>query len=325
MALSFCSSWGSSGGGGGATTASTIHQHLHHQDSTRLSFSQTQPDQLASHFFGLDYNLSLPDTCIDSLFDTNTNNNYYSENYYMTTDYCLPNFHTPPPENINFLPNQTQISPQLDHHYHEFEPLSFPKRLKSYENHYDQMDTISPLFFNGYVPLPEVLPTTQVFPPVLQEASVSVPSHGYVGGNSTSPKKTTSGVLSAQSIAARERRRKITEKTQELGKLIPGGNKMNTAEMFHAASNYVKFLQAQVSLLQFMGFIQETKEEVELQTEGLEVLASQTIQEKLYTEEKCLVPIEFVQVLANDPEIHSRPFFKEINQLMMQSQGPIQE
>lgn len=254
MALSFCSNWGSSSGGG-TTTASTVHQHLHHQDNTRFSFSQTQPDQLASHFFGLDYNLSLPDTCIDSLFDTNTNNDDYSDDYYIT-DYYLPNFHTlPSPENINFLSNQTQISP-LDH-YHEFEPYSyFPKRQKSCENHYDQMDTV-PLFFNGYVPLPDVLPTTQVLPPVLQEASVSVPSHGYVGGSTnTSMKKNTSGVLSAQSIAARERRRKITEKTQELGKLIPGGNKMNTAEMFHSASNYVKFLQAQVSLLQFMGFIQ---------------------------------------------------------------------
>lgn len=61
------------------------------------------------------------------------------------------------------------------------------------------------------------------------------------------------------------------------------------------------------------------------QTQGLEILTSQTIQEKLYTEEKCLVPIEFVQVLANDPDIQSRPFFKDINQLMMQNQGQIQE
>lgn len=37
--------------------------------------------------------------------------------------------------------------------------------------------------------------------------------------------------LSAQSVAARERR-KITEKTRELGKIVPGGEKMNTAEMF---------------------------------------------------------------------------------------------
>lgn len=65
-------------------------------------------------------------------------------------------------------------------------------------------------------------------------------------------KNQAEGALSAQSIAARERRRKITEMTQELGKLVPGGNKMNTAEMLQAASKYVKFMQAQVKLLQLM-------------------------------------------------------------------------
>lgn len=56
--------------------------------------------------------------------------------------------------------------------------------------------------------------------------------------------------LPSQSIAARKRRRRITEKTQELGKLIPGSQKHNTAEMFHAAAKYVKFLQAQIEILQ---------------------------------------------------------------------------
>jgi hypothetical protein len=54
----------------------------------------------------------------------------------------------------------------------------------------------------------------------------------------------------------RERRRKITEKTRELGKFIPGGHKMNTAEMFQAASKYVKFLQAQIGILELMGSTQ---------------------------------------------------------------------
>ncbi|GKD83966.1 Myc-type, basic helix-loop-helix domain-containing protein [Tanacetum coccineum] len=35
--------------------------------------------------------------------------------------------------------------------------------------------------------------------------------------------------LSDQSMAARVRRRKISEKTMELGKLVPGGHRMTTA------------------------------------------------------------------------------------------------
>ena len=68
-----------------------------------------------------------------------------------------------------------------------------------------------------------------------------------------SSSSSSSTAVSPQSIAARERRRKITEKTQELGKLIPGGSKMSTAEMFQAAYKYVKFLQAQLSILQSVG------------------------------------------------------------------------
>lgn len=64
--------------------------------------------------------------------------------------------------------------------------------------------------------------------------------------------------LSSQSIAARKRRRRITEKTQELGKLIPGSQKHNTAEMFQAAAKYVKFLQAQIEILQ----LKQTKMQV---------------------------------------------------------------
>lgn len=56
----------------------------------------------------------------------------------------------------------------------------------------------------------------------------------------------------AQSVAARVRRKKISDKTQELAKLIPGGTHMNTAEMLLAAFKYVKFLQAQIGILAMM-------------------------------------------------------------------------
>ena len=53
----------------------------------------------------------------------------------------------------------------------------------------------------------------------------------------------------AQSKAARQRRKRISERTQALGELIPGAGRMNTAEMLQAGIQYVKFFQAQIRLL----------------------------------------------------------------------------
>nr|GEV95010.1 Myc-type, basic helix-loop-helix (bHLH) domain-containing protein [Tanacetum cinerariifolium] len=50
--------------------------------------------------------------------------------------------------------------------------------------------------------------------------------------------------LLAQSLVARASRRKISDKTQELGKLIPGRQKMNTTETFQAVFKYVRVLHS---------------------------------------------------------------------------------
>ena len=62
--------------------------------------------------------------------------------------------------------------------------------------------------------------------------------------------------------------------------------------------------------------MQETKEP--LHTKGLEaLLASPVIQEKLSSEEKCLVPKEFLQILANDNEVQLKPLIvKDIDHLL---------
>ncbi|XP_026391937.1 putative uncharacterized protein DDB_G0282133 [Papaver somniferum] len=124
------------------------------------------------------------------------------------------------------------------------------------------------------------------------EVSIAQPAYANYGGvgfvETSNGKKSDSRYLSAQSVAARERRRKISEKTQQLGKLVPGGSKLNTAEMFHAAYKYIKFLQAQIGALEFMGSVQENKMDCLTPHLGV-LLASLPIQEKLYAEEKCLV------------------------------------
>ncbi|KAL2331041.1 hypothetical protein Fmac_018622 [Flemingia macrophylla] len=277
----------------------TIQVH----NSETSTFHETIPEEAAApnlhHFLPyLDESLFLSNPIFENYIDS-TGGFLYPSDIYPPCDHFIPfTYHDifPTHEDYNLLP--------------------CPKRQKcSYDNDSSLQDLITstvPLpsnFLDGFdVPYDNAssLQREEVQPELFYE----IPHDGSTYMDLECEKKVNERVISPQSIAARERRRKISEKTQELGKLVPGGPKMNTAEMLHAAAKYVKYLQAQVGMLELVKSLEE--DEASPPCEILHnLVVSPIVQEKLHTEEMCFVPKEIVTTLTNHEDVQSRPTIVE--------------
>ncbi|XP_061358414.1 transcription factor bHLH52-like [Gastrolobium bilobum] len=280
------------------------------------TFHEPTPELALDNYYN-NHNHNIFNYSDESLFLSNT----LFDPYFDPTLFSIPEFY--PPQQLLSCPSSYDPFISLTEDYN----FPCPKRQKCLHEEQELVDPSSQELIipsNFFVPnypcslqeeeLQELFYAVPEFKvPELPQGTTCVGSADF-----QCEKKTNERTISAQSIAARERRRKITEKTQELGKLVPGGPKMNTAEMLHAAAKYVKYLQAQVGMLELMKTLNVTEDKKGPPSEELHTMVvSPFVQEKLYSEEMCFVPKELVTTLTNHNDVQSRPsILKDLKQLI---------
>ncbi|RDX72103.1 Transcription factor bHLH52, partial [Mucuna pruriens] len=288
-------------------TLSTLFNWDTRHSETSSTFEEAMLEEVAApnlqHFFPYsDEGSFCSNALFENYFDPNGGSLYPPYDPYVSLTYH-DTFLTQEDYNLLPCPKRQKFSEQQQQVHSSLQELITPT-------------IVSSSFFEGFFVPNDNACSLQAEELQQQQLFSDVPQHGTFV-DLQCEKKGNERTISPQSIVARERRRKITEKTQELGKMVPGGPKMNTAEMLHAAAKYVKYLQAQVGMLQLMKTLKEARKAAPPSDNLRTLIVSPFVQEKLYTEERCFVPKEIVTTLTNHEDLQSRPtILEDLKQLI---------